>query len=140
MTMMCRGVRGATIIEENTREAILAGTRELLRRMIDANGIDPTDVGSAIFTTTQDLNAEFPAVAARQLGWQDQALLCGHEMAVPGALDNVVRILIHWNTTKSAKEISHVYLNGAESLRPDRQNQELWGTKDATGGNSREPL
>ena len=99
MTMMCRGVRGATVIEENTREAILAGTRELLRRMIDANGIDPDDVGSAIFTTTRDLNAEFPAVAARRLGWYDQALLCGHEMEVPGALDKVLRILIHWYTT-----------------------------------------
>ncbi len=124
MTRMCRGVRGATVIEENTREAILAGTRELLQRMIDANGIDSDDVASAIFTTTRDLNAEFPAVAARQLGWCNQALLCGHEMAIPGALDSVVRILVHWNTTKSAEEIRHIYLNGAETLRPDHQHVE----------------
>lgn len=127
MTMMCRGVRGATIVEENTREAILAGTRELLLRMIDANGIDPDDVASAIFTTTADLNAEFPAVAARHLGWHDQALLCGHEMAVPNALDKCIRILIHWNTMKTPREINHVYINGAESLRPDHQKRGTWG-------------
>ncbi|MBS1251154.1 MAG: Chorismate mutase AroH [Anaerolineales bacterium] len=125
MTRMCRGVRGATVIEENTREAILAGTRELLQRMIDVNGIDSDDVASAIFTTTRDLNAEFPAVAARQLGWCNQALLCSHEMAIPGALDSVVRILVHWNTTKNAKEIRHIYLNGAETLRPDHQHAEV---------------
>lgn len=134
MTMMCRGVRGATVVEGNTREAILAGTRELLQHMIDANGIDPDDVASTIFTTTRDLNAEFPAVAARQLGWYDQALLCGHEMAVPGALDRVVRVLIHWNTTKGPEEISHIYLNGAESLRPDREITETRFPTDGKGG------
>lgn len=127
MTVMCRGVRGATVVAENTREAILAGTRELLERMIDANGIDPDDVASAIFTTTPDLNAEFPAVAARELGWYHQALLCGHEMAVPGALDKCIRILIHWNTTRRPEEIHHVYINGAETLRPDRHARELQG-------------
>lgn len=120
MTMVCRGVRGATVVGANSREAILAGTRELLQCMIEANGIDPDDVASAIFTTTPDLDAEFPAVAARQLGWYDQALLCGHEMAVPDALDKCVRILIHWNTTKGVDEIEHIYINGAESLRPDQ--------------------
>lgn len=120
MTVMCRGVRGATVAEANTREAILASTRELLQRMIDANGIEPADVASAVFTTSPDLNAEFPAVAARQLGWYDQALLCGHEIAVPGALERCIRILVHWNTPKSAREIEHIYMNGAESLRPDQ--------------------
>lgn len=124
MSMMCRGVRGATIVEENSREAILAGTRELLQQMISANHIDADDVASAIFTTTPDLNAEFPAVAARQLGWHDQALMCGHEIAVPGSLHRCIRILIHWNTTKRLGEIEHVYINGAESLRPDRQQEE----------------
>jgi chorismate mutase len=120
MTVMCRGVRGATVAEANTREAILASTRELLQRMIDANGMEAADVASAIFTTSPDLDAEFPAVAARQLGWYDQALLCGHEIAVPGALERCVRILVHWNTPKSAREIEHIYMNGAESLRPDQ--------------------
>jgi chorismate mutase len=127
MTILCRGVRGATTVEENTREAILAATRELLQIMIDANGIESDDVAGAIFTTTPDLNAEFPAVAARQLGWHDHALICGHEMAVPGALSKCIRILIHWNTTKGLKEIRHVYVRGAESLRPDREKVELSG-------------
>ncbi|MFQ5595049.1 MAG: chorismate mutase [Anaerolineae bacterium] len=121
MSMMCRGVRGATIVQENSREAILAGTRELLQQMVDANEIDPDDVASAIFTTTPDLDAEFPAVAARQIGWHDQALMCGHEIAVPDALHKCIRVLIHWNTTKQQDEIKHVYINGAERLRPDRE-------------------
>lgn len=119
MTMMCRGVRGAITVEENTREAILNATRELLLHMIEANGIRPEDVASVIFTTTRDLNAEFPALAARQLGWRDVALLCGHEMDVPGALPRCIRVLIHWNTTKAAHEIRHVYLNEAQNLRPE---------------------
>lgn len=119
MTMMCRGVRGAITVEENTREAILSATRELLLHMIEANGIRPEDVASVIFTTTRDLNAEFPALAARQLGWRDVALLCGHEMDVPGALPRCIRVLIHWNTTKAADEIRHVYLNEAQNLRPE---------------------
>lgn len=125
MTVYCRGVRGATTVERNTREDILAATLDLLQRMIDANGIEPEDVASAIFTTTPDLNAEFPALAARMLGWHDVALLCGHEMAVPGALEKCIRILIHWNTTKSAREIQHVYIRGAANLRPDRVHSQL---------------
>jgi len=115
-----RGIRGATTVTENSEEAILGATRELLYTMIQANGIEVEDVASAHFTTTVDLNATYPALAARQLGWYDAALLCGHEMMVPGSLDKCVRILIHWNTTKTAKEIVHVYLHGARGLRPDR--------------------
>lgn len=117
---MCRGVRGATTCKENTEEAILAATRELLFTMIQANGIAPEEVASAHFTTTVDLNATYPALAARQLGWYDVALLCGHEMEVPGGLGRCVRILIHWNTTKQPEEIAHVYLHEAKGLRPDR--------------------
>ena len=120
MTLVCRGVRGATTVEENTREAILRETRRLLALMIRLNGIEAKDVASAIFTTTPDLNAEFPALAARQLGWWDVPLLCGHEMNVPGQLPRVVRILVHWNTTKRQDEIIHVYLKEAASLRPDQ--------------------
>lgn len=115
-----RGIRGATTVAENSEEAILAGTRELLYTMIQANGIEVADVASAHFTTTVDLDATYPALAARQLGWYDAALLCGHEMVVPGSLQKCVRILIHWNTSKSAQEIVHVYLHGARNLRPDR--------------------
>lgn len=116
----CRGIRGATTVEENTVEAILSATRELLYIIIRANEIDPDDVASAIFTTTFDLNATYPALAARQLGWYDTALLCGHEMDVPGGLPRCIRILVHWNTTRRPKDIVHVYLRGAKNLRPDR--------------------
>lgn len=115
-----RGVRGATVAETNSEEAILAATRELLYTMIRRNEIRPEDVASAIFTTTVDLNATYPALAARQLGWFDVALMCGHEMDVPGGLEQCIRILIHWNTSKQADEIVHVYLHEAHTLRPDR--------------------
>jgi len=118
---LCRGVRGATTVYENTKEAILEATREMLGIMIRANNIKPDDVASAYFTTTVDLNAAYPALAARQLGWYDVALLCGHEMQVPDGLARCIRVLVHWNTTCSAKEIIHVYLREAKSLRPDRK-------------------
>ena len=88
--------------------------------MIRFNGIKPEDVSSAIFTTTIDLNAAFPALAARQLQWTDVALMCGHELDVPGSLRKCIRILVNWNTTKTAAEIRHVYIKGASKLRPER--------------------
>lgn len=124
--MKCRGIRGATTIQENSREEILKETKNLLTEMVRANEINQEDIGSVIFTTSTDVNAEYPAVAARRLGWYDQALLCGHEMDVPGGLEKCIRVLIHWNTTKAAGEINHVYINGAEVLRPEHaiSNQE----------------
>ena len=120
MTYACRGIRGATTAEANTREAILAATREMLVLLIEQNDLRPDDIASAIFSTTPDLNAEFPAVAARDLGWVDTALLCTHEMAVPGSLPRCIRVLIHWNTSCRADEVRHVYIRGARSLRPER--------------------
>ncbi len=120
MTMYCRGIRGATTTDANTPDAILRATRELLLLIIAQNDLDSADIGSAIFTTTPDLYAEFPALAARELGWHDVALMCGHEMNVPGALRSCIRVLIHWNTPKTQTEIQHVYIRGARSLRPDR--------------------
>jgi chorismate mutase len=117
--MLCRGVRGATTVDLDTREEILKATRQLLALMIRLNGIEPEDVGSAIFTTTPDLNAEFPALAARQLGWLEVPLLCTHELAVPGSLPRCIRILVHWNTEKPQQEIRHVYIRDAARLRPD---------------------
>jgi chorismate mutase len=117
---VCRGIRGATTCAVNNEEAILAATRELLFTMIQANSIDPSDVASAHFTTTTDLNATYPALAARQLGWYDVALLCGHEMDVPGGLRHCIRILINWNTYRGPEDILHVYLHDARGLRPDR--------------------
>lgn len=120
MSMYCRGIRGATTCEENTREAILEATSDMLERLIAANDLHPEDIASAIFSTTPDLNAEFPAVAARHLGWLDTALLCTHEMAVPGSLQRCIRVLIHWNTPRRADEVVHVYIRGAVNLRPER--------------------
>ncbi len=117
--MPCRGVRGATTVDRNEREEILTATRQLLALMIRTNGVDPHDVASAIFTTTPDVNAEFPALAARQLGWLDVPLLCGHEMAIPGSLPMCIRVLLHWNTDKRQNEIEHVYVREAKRLRPD---------------------
>jgi len=117
--MHCRGIRGATTVEENTAEAILAATRELLVCIVEANGLEVEDVASAIFTATPDLTAAFPAQAAREMGWHNVALLDAQEIPVPGSLERCIRVLVHWNTEKSAAEIRHVYLRGARKLRPD---------------------
>ncbi|MCL0102300.1 chorismate mutase [Dehalococcoidia bacterium] len=116
-SIACRGIRGATIAEGNTSEHIINATKELLQELIKANNIATEDVASAIFTTTRDLNAEFPAVGARQLGWDEVPLLCGHEMDVPDAMKSVVRILLMVNTNKPANAINHVYLKEAVRLR-----------------------
>jgi chorismate mutase len=118
--MPCRGVRGATTCEENTPESILKASRELLALMIRRNGIRAEDVGSVIFSTTTDLDAEFPALAARQLGWWDVALMCVNELDVPGSLRKCIRILLHWNTDTPADKLVHVYIKEAAKLRPDR--------------------
>jgi chorismate mutase len=122
--MGIRGVRGATVARENTRDAILEATRAMLVKLAEANGIQAEDVASAFFSTTRDLNAEYPAVAARQIGWTDTALMCTHEMDVPHGLQRCVRVMVHWNTPKPAAEIVHVYMNGAEVLRPDKVRSE----------------
>lgn len=117
--MPCRGVRGATTVETNTREEILTATRQLLALMIRRNEIVAEDVCSAIFTVTRDLDAEFPALAARQLGWLDVPLLCSYEIEVPGSLPRCIRVMIFWNTDKSQKQILHTYIKDAKRLRPD---------------------
>lgn len=117
--MQCRGVRGAITVEGNDREQILSATRRMLALVIRVNSIDKADVASAQFTVTKDLDAEFPALAARQLGWLDVPLLCGYEISVPGSLGLCIRVLIHWNTDQPQDAIEHVYLEGASRLRPD---------------------
>ena len=118
--MPIRGIRGATTVEANTREAILDAAGELLGEIIRANAIRTEDVASAYFTTTTDLNAEFPAVVARRdFGWTNIALMCGHEMDVPGSLRMCLRIMMHVNSEKPQSEVCHVYLRGATVLRPD---------------------
>ena len=117
MNLACRGIRGATTVGDNTKDAIVAGTKELLNELIKANNIQQEQVATAIFTTTLDLHAEFPAVAARQIGWTDVALLCSHEMDVPDALPRCIRILLLVNTTRPPKEMSNIYLREAVNLR-----------------------
>ncbi len=118
--MVCRGVRGATTVHQDTPDAILKATRELLALLIRVNDIRSEDIASAYFTTTPDVVSQYPALAARQLGWFDVPLLCGHEMAVPNSLPRCIRILVHWNTEKAQSEIQHIYLGEAQSLRPDK--------------------
>ena len=101
----------------NTKEEILAATRELLQKMVESNHLEKDMVASVLFTATPDLNAEFPALAARQLGWDDVPLLCAQEMDVPGSLLRCLRILILFNTDKKKEEIVHVYIRGAEVLK-----------------------
>ncbi len=116
--IVCRGVRGATTVAVDDRDQILLATRQLLGLMIWRNGIDSADVASAFFSVTADLTAEFPALAARQLGWLEVPLLCGYEIKVDGALPRCIRVLLHWNTEKLQNEIHHVYLHEAIKLRP----------------------
>ncbi len=116
----CQGIRGATTAPANTREAILATTRELLQALREANDFAPEEIAAIWFTTTSDLIAAYPAAAARELGWTDAAMLCGHEMAVPDGLPQCIRVLILWNTPRAADQIRHVYLREAARLRPDR--------------------
>ena len=115
--MNCRGIRGATTVDANTAEDLLAATRELLQEMVSTNGVREEDVACILFTTTPDIDAEFPAVAAREIGFSETALLCGHEMNVPGSLPMCLRILILFNTEKRVEEIVHVYIKGAKGLR-----------------------
>jgi len=116
--MYCRGIRGATTVEKNDRAEILAATKELLELLIEKNDLHKEDVASAIFTVTDDLDADFPALAARALGWTEVALICMREIPVPNSLGKCIRILLHVNTERSASEIQHVYIRGAVSLRP----------------------
>lgn len=120
--VLCRGIRGATTVSANDADEILEATRELLTAMVSANGIAVQDIASIHLTTTVDLDATYPAYAARQLGWFDAALLCGHEMVVPDGLERCIRVLMHWNTDRLPSEIIHVYQKDARSLRPDRDN------------------
>lgn len=113
----CRGVRGATFVEEDTPEAILAATRELLAAIAEANAIATEDIASVFFTSTSGLRSAFPARAARELGWTDVPLLGATEVDKPGAPRRCIRVLLHWNTSRRQDEIIHVYLHGSDVMR-----------------------
>ncbi len=135
--MRCRGIRGATTVAQNSREAILAATRELLTLIVERNEIAPEEIASVFFTVTDDLDAEHPALAARQLGWSEVALLCAREIAVPGSLGRCVRVLLHANTTRSQSEMRHVYLRDAVVLRPGWADGQANVTPAAASGGER---
>lgn len=117
--MAVRAVRGAVQVKGNDRAEILAGTAELVTEVMNRNELTPDDVISVIFTATPDLTAEFPALAARQLGFQEVPLLCASELNVPGAMPSVVRLMMHIETGKPRSAVQHVYLRGAVALRLD---------------------
>ena len=117
--MWCRGIRGATAVPENSKEAIITASKELLQQMAAANKIQKDDVACVFFTATPDLNAAFPAVAARELGWLHVALLCSQEIDVPESFSRCLRILMLVNTDKRNQDIVNVYLRGTEILRDD---------------------
>ena len=117
--MTVRSIRGATSVDVNDAEPIIAATRELLERIVAANGLATEDVASVIFTATSDLDAAYPARAAREMGWVHVPLLCMQEMAVVGSLPRCIRVLVLWNTDRPAGQVRHVYLRRARVLRPD---------------------
>jgi len=115
----CRGVRGATVAAENTTDAILKATSELLEALLAANPIQTEDIAAIYFSATADLNAAYPAAAARQMGLTAVPLFCVQEMTVAGSLPHCIRILLLWNTDLAQERIHHVYLGEARRLRPD---------------------
>jgi chorismate mutase len=118
--MPVRGVRGATTIIEDTAEAVLLATREMLLAILEANpALQPTDIASAVFTVTEGIRSVYPAQAARALGWEEVPLMCAQEIPVPGSVKNCIRVLISWNTDLAQSEVHHVYLRDAVHLRPD---------------------
>ncbi|SRR3989442_5585004 len=118
--MPVRGIRGATTVKTDTPDAVLAATRELLQSIVVANDLRTEDIASIIFTATADLRSEYPARAARLLGWHDVPLLGATEMDVPTGLKRCIRVLLQVNTTKAPSDIKHIYLHEATALRPDR--------------------
>ena len=118
--MYQRGVRGATQARNNLSESILEATAKLLTTMTTRNEINTEDLAAVMFSATPDLNADFPPTAARsKLGWHDVPLMSAQEVERPGALTRCIRVLMLWNTTKTQQEINHVYIDGAQILRPD---------------------
>lgn len=116
---MVRAIRGATTVNANDKQEILDAVSELLLEMVEQNGIMNEDIISILFSMTTDLNAVFPAVAARQLGWDRIAMMSMHEIDVPGSLKSCIRVLIQFNTNKENDDLKYIYLKEAKALRPD---------------------
>jgi chorismate mutase len=116
---MVRALRGATTVESNEAEQIIGETGVLLQKIVEENKLDAEDIISVIFSVTEDLDAAFPAVAARRLGWTSIALMCTREIDVPESLKKCIRVMMHINTEKKNSELKHIFLKEARSLRPD---------------------
>jgi chorismate mutase len=123
--MPVRGIRGATTSDANTKIEILAKTKEMLEALVRLNNIRIEDIASAVFSVTDDLDAEFPAVAARQMGWLYTPLFCTLEIPVQGSIRSCIRVLLHVNSDLRQDEITHVYLHGAKKLRPDLDSKSM---------------
>ncbi|MGE5703471.1 MAG: chorismate mutase [Clostridia bacterium] len=122
--MAVRGIRGAITVDSNTVDEIVDATKQLIEEIVAKNELKPEDIASVIFTTTEDLNAVFPARGARDFaGWEYVPLMCAQEIPVPGSLPKCIRLMMHVNTEKSGKEIHHVFLRDAVKLRPDLTNR-----------------
>ena len=118
--MPVQGIRGATVADENQPESILAATRGLLNAILEANPtLRVSDLASLIITVTEDLNAAYPAQAARQMGWTNVAMMCMQEIPVPDGLPHCIRVLLHWNRDLPQNSIRHICLGAAANLRPD---------------------
>ena len=117
--MSCRGIRGATSVDANTTDVIIAATRELLERIVALNALLVDDIASVNFTVTPDLDAAYPARAAHEMGWVNTPLVCMQEMTVAGSLPRCIRVLVLWNTALRPDQIHHVYLGRNCALRPD---------------------
>ncbi len=118
--MSTRGLRGAITINADTKKEVLEATAEMLKEIATANpGLKPEDIASALFTVTDDIRSAFPALTARQIGWDLVPMVCAREIPVPKSLALCIRVLIHWNTDLTQEEIKHVYLRKAKALRPD---------------------
>jgi chorismate mutase len=122
--MICRGIRGATSVDANDADAIITATHELLERIVAANDVSAENVAGVIFTATSDLDAAYPARAAREMGWVNVPLLCMQEMAVKDNLSRCIRVLVFWNTDRPTDQIRHVYLRRARALRPELVGEE----------------
>lgn len=124
--MPVRGIRGATTIEQDQADEVLAATCELLKALVENNpDLQPEDIASAIFTVTDDIHSAFPAKAARQIGWTQVPMVCMQEIPVPGSLPKCIRIMLLWNTDKLQSEITHIYLRQSKKLRPDITGESL---------------
>ena len=138
--MAVRGIRGATTVDSDSAEEIIEATGELLTQLIDANDIHSEDIAGAWFTTTRDVNSEFPAIAARQLGWTDVPLLCGHEMEVdagnPRSIPRCIRVLVMLNTEQAASAMRFVYLRGAAAIKQDLDQLRMGAAAPVRGSRS----